>query len=489
MKKFLVSLAIAVTMTTGCDVTDEATQGAGGIELANSVPTTQALQESTLSIQEKMLHRRAIETAVWAMPMTNTLAMRDGLGEAGCELNNVCYFSKIQTWRAAVTTPNNTTPYIFAFWNIKDGPVMVEVPPIGENVGLWGTLMDVWQRPLADVGAKGRDKGVGAKYLIVAEDYKGETFGADYVLKQKTLNGYTLLRPIIPDASEQSLKMAEDFTKKLKIYDPTKPLETDYVDLQDATIDGVVHFDLSLYQLIDRAIQEENLEQRDAVALGMLKGIGIEKGEVFNPTEKQKTILNNAAAESLAYLQDTYFDNSPKASLGNGWVVLTPATSYETVFDWVVDSGAMALDDRGSSYFAFFSSAEEFNLTNPPTMYLLTGRDADGEKLMGENTYRFNVPANVPVRQFWSVLIYDYQDATFLNNVDKYGVASSEKLIYNEDGSVDVYFGPTRPEGVDESNYVPTISGKGWFPYFRFYGPEPSLFKGEYKLNKIEKLE
>ena len=447
------------------------------------------LNEPALSVQEKMLHRRAIETAVWAMPMTNTLAMRDGLGGAGCKFNNVCYFSEIQTWRAAVTTPNNTTPYIFAFWNIKDGPVMIEVPPIGVNVGLWGTLMDVWQRPLADVGAKGRDKGEGAKYLIVADNYDGDTFGADYVLKQKTLNGYTLLRPIIPDSSPASLKIAEEFTRKLKIYYADSPAATTYVDLQDAEIDGVVHFDFSLYEMIDRAIQEENLEQRDAVALGMLRGIGIEKGESFNPSEKQKAIFNNAAAEALAYLQDTYFDNSPKASLGNGWVVLTPASSYETVFDWVVDSGAMALDDRGSSYFAFFSSAEEFNLTNPPTMYLLTGRDAEGKKLMGDDTYKFNVPANVPVRQFWSVLIYDYQDATFLNNVDKYGVASSEDLSYNEDGSVDVYFGPTRPEGVEESNYVPTIKGKGWFPYFRFYGPEPALFKGEFKLNKIERLE
>ena len=489
MKKFLVSLAIAVTMTTGCDVTDEETQGAGGIELANSVTASQAFQESTLSTQEKMLHRRAIETAVWAMPMTNTLAMRDGLGEAGCELNNVCYFSKIQTWRAAVTTPNNTTPYIFAFWNIKDGPVMIEIPPVEENVGLWGTLMDVWQRPLADVGAKGRDKGQGAKYLIVAEEYEGETFGADYVLKQKTLNGYTLLRPIISDASDQSLAIAEDFTKKLKIYAPLNTIKTEYIDLQDAVIDGVVHFDFSLYELIDRAVQEENLELRDSVALGMLRGIGIEKGKRFDPSEDQKRIFRNAAYEALAYLQDTYFDNSPKANLGNGWVVLTPATSYETVFNWVVDSGAMALDDRGSSYFAFFSSAEEFNLTNPPTMYLLTGRDADGNKLMGGNSYKFIVPADVPVRQFWSVLIYDYQDATFLNNVDKYGVASSEDLDYNEDGSVDVYFGPVRPDGVKESNYVPTIEGKGWFPYFRFYGPEPALFKGEFKLNKIEKLE
>ena len=110
----------------------------------------------------------------------------------------------------------------------------------------------------------------------------------------------------------------------------------------------------------------------------MLQGIGIEKGKEFNPSEKQQEILESAAKEALEYLQDTYFDNSPKAQLGNGWTVLTPSTSYQTKFTWVTENGTMALDDRGSSYFAFCTSAEKFNLTNPPTMYLLTGRDADG---------------------------------------------------------------------------------------------------------------
>ena len=96
--------------------------------------------------------------------------------------------------------------------------------------------------------------------------------------------------------------------------------------------------------------------------------------------------------------------------MGNGWTVLTPASSYETGFEWLMSSGALALDDRGSSFFAFYTSAEEFNLTNPPTMYLLTSRDADGERLDGGTTYSLTVPPNVPVDQFWSVLVYDFED-------------------------------------------------------------------------------
>lgn len=443
---------------------------------------------ASLTTQEKMTHRRAIETAVWAMPLTNALAMRDGFADVGCNYNDVCYFSKIQNYKAAVTTPNNTTPYVMAFWNISDGPVMIEVPPTEGDLGLWGTLMDIWQRPLADVGAKGRDKGAGARYLIVPENYEGDTYNADYVLPQTTLNGYTLLRPIIPDASSGSLAAAEEFTRKLKVYDPANPVETQYIDLQDINISGVVQFDASLFLSINNFVQNENLEERDAVALGMLRRLGIEKGQDFTPSDREIKILDDAANEALIFLQETYFDNySRKQEMGNGWTVLTPASSYETGFEWLMSSGALALDDRGSSFFAFYTSAEEFNLTNPPTMYLLTSRDADGERLDGGTTYSLTVPPNVPVDQFWSVLVYDFEDATFLDGLDKYGVASTENLIANKDGSVEVVFGATRPEEVPASNYVPTVEGKGWFPYFRFYGPGEALFKGEFKLPEITK--
>jgi hypothetical protein len=55
----------------------------------------------------------------------------------------------------------------------------------------------------------------------------------------------------------------------------------------------------------------------------------------------------------------------------------------------------------------------------------------------------------------------------------------------NADGSVDVYFGPKAPAGL-ESNWVPTAPGKPWFTLFRFYGPDKALFEKTWKLNDIE---
>ena len=55
----------------------------------------------------------------------------------------------------------------------------------------------------------------------------------------------------------------------------------------------------------------------------------------------------------------------------------------------------------------------------------------------------------------------------------------------NADGSVDLYFGPKAPAGL-QSNWVETVPGKGFYPMFRFYTPKPGVFDGTWKLPDVE---
>ena len=38
----------------------------------------------------------------------------------------------------------------------------------------------------------------------------------------------------------------------------------------------------------------------------------------------------------------------------------------------------------------------------------------------------------------------------------------------------DIYMGPDAPKG-KEKNWIPTVAGKGWFPYFRLYSPKKAF--------------
>ena len=80
-------------------------------------------------LKERIMHSRAFESVIWSVPLMNYKAMRDGYKEgAGVGYNDVAYYSKVQTWELEIPTGNNTTPYVIAYWTVKDGPVVVEIP-------------------------------------------------------------------------------------------------------------------------------------------------------------------------------------------------------------------------------------------------------------------------------------------------------------------------------------------------------------------------
>jgi hypothetical protein len=65
--------------------------------------------------------------------------------------------------------------------------------------------------------------------------------------------------------------------------------------------------------------------------------------------------------------------------------------------------------------------------------------------------------------------------------------SSRQDLTKNADGPVDLYFGPQPPAGF-EKNWIPTLAGKAWFPYFRLYGPTEAHFNRTWRLPDIVKV-
>jgi len=116
----------------------------------------------------------------------------------------------------------------------------------------------------------------------------------------------------------------------------------------------------------------------------------------------------------------------------------------------------------------------------------MTTKDKDGNQLEGNVNYRLNVPASVPVAQYWSMTLYNHDTHAFIRNSRWVGRSSQTPgLQKNVDGSVDIYFGPTSTSG--ESNWVPTDPNGCFEVLARFYGPLKPLFDKTWKLPDIEK--
>ena len=122
------------------------------------------------------------------------------------------------------------------------------------------------------------------------------------------------------------------------------------------------------------------------------------------------------------------------------------------------------------------------------SQYLWTYRDASGEFLHGAKHYRLRVPADVPIKNFWSVVVYDALSRSELQNRQDFpSVSMYSGPKANSDGTIDIYFGPTMSPG-QEKNWIETRPDRGWFPIFRFYSPTEPYFDKTWKLPDIEEV-
>jgi hypothetical protein len=146
--------------------------------------------------------------------------------------------------------------------------------------------------------------------------------------------------------------------------------------------------------------------------------------------------------------------------------------------------GRLLVDERAGG-FSFWATWLPKKLGSA-SAYLLGIRDRDGQLLSGQKSYHLHVAADVPARDFWSVIAYSMKTKSMIpNTLKRVGLSSYDKpkLLMNGDGSVDLYFGPQAPPDKD-ANWVPT--GEDFFVLFRLYGPQPAFVDGSWTLSDIE---
>ena len=147
------------------------------------------------------------------------------------------------------------------------------------------------------------------------------------------------------------------------------------------------------------------------------------------------------------------------------------------------------LDERASWFYEAVGVSDGMmcRTLNAGQCYLESQKDRNGDWLDGGKTYKLTVPKDAPVAQFWSFSVYDVETRSLNDTGMRPDVSSRMDLNINSDGSVDLYFGPEAPVGM-EANWVKTIPGRGWFTYFRLYGPTQAFFDRSWTLNDIEKV-
>jgi hypothetical protein len=447
----------------------------------------QAQTSSAEDINRRAIERRAVEAVIWGMPAVNTDLMYQAMLRLGGKPNQIVYWSGLIDWRNQTLTPNPDVIYFMAFFNTRDSPIVIEIPPADDGV-INGSITDPWQAALEDVGPAGADKGAGGKYLITPPGYQESAPDGYIVLPCANYQGYALLRSILKSGSDADVKAAVAYGKRIRIYplsQAANPPETVFVDAIGTVYDSTIPYDLRFFQSLDRVVQQEPWLTRDKAMIDQLKGIGIEKGRPFNPDGATKNMLNAAAREAHAWLELKYETAFPPYYEGRRWVFPILHDVIGGLQSQFANPDSYPIDGRGVTYSMAFFSTKHSGIGQ---YYLMTIKDKGGESFAGANTYRLTVPANVPVRQYWSATAYDRATHALIRDMPRSGRSSqSPGLQANADGSVDIWFGPRAPAGKD-SNWVPTDANGQFEVLFRFYGPEKPVFDKTWALPDIERI-
>jgi hypothetical protein len=348
--------------------------------------------------------------------------------------------------------------------------------------------MDPWQAALEDAGPAGADKGAGGKYLILPPGYKEKAPDGYIALPSANYQGYALLRSILRSGSAAGVEAAVAYGKRIKLYpfsQAADPPETVFLDAVGAVYDSTIPYDLRFFQSLDRFVQSEPWLERDKAMIDPLKSIGIEKGKPFEPAKATQDLLNAAAGEAHAWLELKYETMFAPYYEGRQWVFPILPDVIGGLQSQFANPDSYPVDGRGVTYTMAFFSTKHSGIGQ---YYLMAIKDKNGNALDGGGAYRLTVPANAPVRQYWSATAYDRATHALIRDTARSGRSSqSPGLQVNADSSVDIYFGPQAPDG-KESNWVPTNAAGKFEVLFRFYGPEKAVFDKTWKLPDIERV-
>jgi hypothetical protein len=106
--------------------------------------------------------------------------------------------------------------------------------------------------------------------------------------------------------------------------------------------------------------------------------------------------------------------------------------------------------------------------------------DADGAPVMGEYRYVVHFAADQlpPVGAFWSLTMYDQEGYTVPNAIDRYAIGDRDDLVYNADGSLDIYIQHESPGPDKASNWLPAPASGELGLTMRLYHPLPAILTG-----------
>jgi len=449
-------------------------------------------KEDYAKFKEQMLFLRAVDAYMLTLPALNTIGMRDGSeAKFGAGYNVLPVWKDRMNAKTWVPTPNADIIYSMGYLDLKKtGPLVVYAPP-----HVIGMFTDFFQRTLTDVGWAGPDNAEGGLYLLLPPDYQGTVPAGYHTFRSDTYNVFLFFRTVLtqgPDGPSNKEPVA--IAEMTRIY-PWGSLEKDrpamkFTDASNVAVNMMYPTDFSYWEKLKAFVDYEPVEAIAPETRGILASIGIIKGLPFSPDAQARQILTRAVetAPKMIYAARVAgrADGADRYYKDRQWLNVWAGTDAGFFRPTYLD-----VDQRASFFQYVYSSAPAMvnDIINHGSKYPGTYRDGDGDLLAGSSNYKLHLPPGIPAAAFWAVTIYNPADGTMPQTDQRFtSINGLEYPQVNADKSVDIYFGPNKPQGANEKNWIQTLQGKAFMVCLRLYGSETAFFDQTWKPDDVVKV-
>jgi hypothetical protein len=444
------------------------------------------------TVHEQFLLQRAVQSYMMTLPTVNVIGMRDGSeAEFGSGYNVLPIWKDRMDSRALVPTPNADVIYSMSYLDLKEtGPLVVYAPP-----KVIGMFTDFYQRTLTDVGAAGPDRARGGLYLLLPPDYEGPVPGGYFVFKSKTYNVFLFFRTVLTKGEHgPDTTLAVQTAEKTRIFplgsNEGKRLKMQFPNGSGKRVNMMYPTDFSYWEKLKKYIDYEPVGAFTMEVRGMLASLGIVKGQPFKPSPAAKTAMTAAVelAPKMIYAnritpgffhRAAYYEDR---KYQNAWSGTDANYNMPTFTD---------IDVRAQYFQYAYSSAPAMvvDLIGAGSKYPVTAWDANGDLLDGANTYKLRLPPNIPAALYWAVTLYNATDGTMPETPQLLPSRNQfDQVTTAADGSVELWFAPKKPEGVDEKNWIQSIPGRAQIVAIRLYGAGTQFYDQTWKPDDVVKV-
>lgn len=496
--------------------------GFGQLDFTDGVPTVETAQKT----YDMLDFTQALSAYNNSFRGASALAIVKGFEGIGAAPGDVVIFEKFMDSNSLFLTANADTVYYLTGLDLSKGPIVVEQPP-----GAVGTINDMWFSWVIDIGGPGPDRGLGGKYLIVGPDYDGPLPEGGYFIAHaktnfalyaaraylvdgkpepavETIKKTMKVYPYVPGSYGTSIAQALEGT--VKIAGEPKLPETKFIDGSGMKFNTIPPSDFGFWEMINENVQMQPATSYDVELAGELAAVGIVHGKPFNPDERMKKILTEAAAfgnatgralnwrYAMKHPDWAYYDGSQWGTMlwEGGANFETPPPLFEDgMFKPLPPTGARTLDSRTAFYYGYTLDSPGMIMRIPGvgSQYLMSFADSTGNMFDGSKTYKVVLPPKVPAEAFWSLTLYDNQTRSMLQTSQGYPRAGSQAYPSPaaeaaEDGTTTIWFSPEQPKDVARGNWIQTDPKKGWFTILRLYSPLPTFFDKSWRIGEIEEV-